>query len=111
MGVVMEPVDELLDALVDDRVVGDAVDPRIELRRGGQLAVQQQVRRFQERAPLGQLLDRIPAVAQDPLVAVDEADRAAARGVFRNPGSYVASPASVSATLSWRRSTARIVPS
>src|SRR5947209_11421608 len=31
--------------------------------------------------------------------------------VFRNPGSYVASPASVSATLIWRRSTARIVPS
>src|SRR5438093_8441242 len=31
--------------------------------------------------------------------------------VFRNPGSYVASPASSSATLIWRRSTARIVPS
>src|SRR6059058_4710200 len=31
--------------------------------------------------------------------------------VFRNPGSYVASPASVSTALIWRRSTARIVPS
>src|SRR6266571_4702731 len=31
--------------------------------------------------------------------------------VFRNPGSYVASPASSLATLIWRRSTARIVPS
>src|SRR5438094_7756023 len=31
--------------------------------------------------------------------------------VFRNPGSYVASPASSSVTLIWRRSTARIVPS
>src|SRR5256884_4048029 len=31
--------------------------------------------------------------------------------VFRNPGSYVASPASSSATLIWRRSTGRIVPS
>src|SRR5882762_290295 len=31
--------------------------------------------------------------------------------VFRNPGSYVASPASPSTTLIWRRSTARIVPS
>jgi len=37
--------------------------------RGGQLTVQQQVRRFQERAPLSQLLDRITAVPQDPLVA------------------------------------------
>src|SRR5438046_6795477 len=32
-------------------------------------------------------------------------------GVFRNPGSYVASPASSSVSLIWRRSTARIVPS
>src|SRR3989441_9215807 len=31
--------------------------------------------------------------------------------VFRNPGSYIASPASSSVTLIWRRSTARIVPS
>src|SRR2546428_2006552 len=31
--------------------------------------------------------------------------------VFRTPGSYVASPASSLATLIWRRSTARIVPS
>src|SRR2546425_3143478 len=31
--------------------------------------------------------------------------------VFRSPGSYVASPASSSVTLIWRRSTARIVPS
>src|SRR6266850_5622009 len=29
--------------------------------------------------------------------------------VFRNPGSYVASPASPSTALIWRRSTARIV--
>src|SRR2546430_6458261 len=71
----MEPIDELLDALVDDRVVGDVIHPRIELRRGGQLAVEQQVRRFQERAPLGQLLDRIAAVAQDPLVAEQLAER------------------------------------
>src|SRR5947208_3526962 len=85
MGVVMEPIDEFLDAFVDDRVVGDVVYPRIELRRGGQLAVEQHVRRFQERAPLGQLLDRIAAVAQDPLVAVDVADRAAAGGGVQEP--------------------------
>src|SRR5205807_4901044 len=46
---------------------------------GRQLAVQQQVRRLQERASLGELLDRVAAVTQDALVAVDEADGAAAR--------------------------------
>src|SRR6058998_151415 len=86
MGVVMEPIDEFLDAFVDDRVVGDVVYPRVELRRGGQLAVEQQVRRFQERAARGQLLDRIAAVAQDPLVAVDVTDRTAARRGVQEPG-------------------------
>src|SRR5439155_8709555 len=39
----------------------------------------------QERAPLGQLFDRIAAVAQDPLVAVDVADGAAARRGVQKP--------------------------
>ena len=82
VGVVMEAVDELLDALVHDRMVRDAEHPRIELGRGGQLAVQQQVGRLEEGAPFGQLLDRVSPVAQDALVAVDEADGAAAcRGI------------------------------
>src|SRR5439155_23737679 len=36
--------------------------------------------RLEERAPLRELLDRVAAVAQDPLFAVDEADGAPARG-------------------------------
>ena len=47
------------------------------LRR--QLAVAQQPRDLEERRLLGELLDRIAAIAQDALVAVDERDRALAR--------------------------------
>jgi hypothetical protein len=48
------------------------------LRR--ELALAKQPRDFEEVRLLGELLDRVPAVAQDPLVAVDERDRRAARG-------------------------------
>ena len=78
--VVMEAVDELLDVLVHERVVGDLLDPRLRLGRARQLAVQQQVGDLQERAVLGQFLDRVAAVAQDPLLTVDEGDGAAAAG-------------------------------
>jgi len=57
----------------------DVEHPAVQLARRRQLAVQQQVRGFEERALFGELLDRVAAVAQDPLVPVDEADRAAAR--------------------------------
>src|SRR5438094_3265682 len=80
MRVVVESIDELLDVLVDDRVVRDVIHPAIQLARRRQLAVQQQVGRLEERALLGELFDWVAAVAQDPLVPVDEADRAAARG-------------------------------
>src|SRR5205807_10670706 len=85
VGVVVEPVDEFLDALVDDRVVRDVVDPRVELRRRRQLAVEQQVRGLEEGALLGELLDGIAAVAQDALVAVDVAHRAPARRRVEEP--------------------------
>ena len=50
---------------------------RLQLRRGWQFALDHQPRRLEKRALLGQLLDRIPAIAQDALVAVDERDGAA----------------------------------
>jgi len=90
VGVVMKAVDELLDVFVDDRVVRHLKDPRVQLRRRRQLAMEQQVGGLEKRALLGKLLDRIAAVAQDALVAVDERDRAAAcrgvheRGVVRH---------------------------
>ena len=42
------------------------------LRLGRQLAEQDQVGRLEEVAVLGQLLDRVAAVEQDALVAVDD---------------------------------------
>ena len=80
MGVVVKAVDELLDVLVDDRVVRDVIHPGVELRGAGQLPLQQEERRLEEGALLGELLDRIAAIAQDALIAVDETDRAAAGG-------------------------------
>ena len=42
----------------------------------------------------GQLLDRIPAIEQDALVAVDVGDPARHAAVFMNAGSYVIIPKS-----------------
>ena len=51
----------------------------VELRPGRQLAEQDQIRRFEVGAVLGQLLDRIAPIHQDALVAVDEGDRGSGR--------------------------------
>ena len=76
VGVVVEPVDEpLAHVLVDVRVVRDVGRPLLELRLVGQLALQQQVRDLEVGRLLGQLLDRVPAVAQDACVAVEVGDR------------------------------------
>ena len=75
--VVVEPVHEpLAHVLVDERVVRDVRGPQVELVGGRQLAVQQQVRHFEVRRLLGELLDRIPAVAQDAGVAIEVRDGA-----------------------------------
>ncbi len=84
--VVAEPGHEVLDVLVDDRVVRDLVDPVVVLGPGGQLAVQDEVGDLQVGPLLRQLLDRVAAVAQDPLVAVDEGDPAAAGGGVHESG-------------------------
>ena len=80
VGVVAEGRHQLLDVLVDHRVVRDVVGPLLVLGLGGQLAVQDQVGRLQVAALLGQLLDGIAAVVEDALVPVDEGDAALARG-------------------------------
>ena len=80
MRVVVEGVHELLQALVDHRVVGDVIHPLVVLFPIGQLAVEQQIRDLGVRALLRELLDRVAAVLKDALVAVDERDPALAGG-------------------------------
>ena len=66
VGVVVEALEEpLADVLVDERVVRDLVAPGLELGSRRQLAVQQEVGHLQVGRALGQLLDRVAAVAQD----------------------------------------------
>ena len=78
--VVLEPLHELLDVLVQHRVERDLAGPGLLLRGRRQLAEQDQIRRFEEVAVLGQLFDRIAAIEEDAFVAVDVGDRAAAVG-------------------------------
>ena len=73
--VTRETAEEALEVLVQQRVAADPVVESLELCRGGQVAVDQQVGGFQEARVLGQLLDRVPAVAQDSGIAVDVGDR------------------------------------
>ena len=84
VGVVVEALEEALaHVLVDERVVGDLVAPRLELRRGRQLAVEEQVGDLEVGRLLGQLLDRVAAVAQDAGVAVEVGDRRSRRPPWR----------------------------
>ena len=79
MRVVVEALDELLDVLMHHRVHGHLMLPVLQLGRRRQLAVQQQVRRLEVGAVLGQLLDGIAPILEHADVAVDEGDAAAAR--------------------------------
>ena len=54
--------------------MGDAIVEIVLLRLRRQLAVEQQVAGLEEVAVLGELLDRIAAIEQDALVAVDIGD-------------------------------------
>ena len=80
VGVVVKPVQEFFHRFVNEGVVRDVIRPLLELRAGGQFAVQNQIGRFEISALLGQLLDRIAAVSQDAFVAVDEGDLALTQG-------------------------------
>jgi hypothetical protein len=75
VGVVMEAVDEpLAEVLVDVGVVPDVVRPGFQLGGVGQLAVDQQIGDFEVGRLGRQLLDRVPAVAQDAGIAVQVRD-------------------------------------
>ena len=81
VGVAAEALEEPAHLLVDHGVMDHAVVEIFLLRGGRQLAVQQQVAGLQEVAVLGQLLDRVAAIEQHALVAVDIGDlELAARG-------------------------------
>jgi hypothetical protein len=80
VGVVAEPLHERFDVLVHEGVDRDQVRPLLELRGGRQLAVDQQVGHLEVGRVLGELLDRVAAVLEHTDVAIEEGDRAAARG-------------------------------
>ena len=71
-----EPLDELL---VDEGVTGDVGVPGGQLCCCRQLAVGQQVGDLEVGGLLGELLDRVAPVLEDPGLAVDEGDRALAQ--------------------------------
>jgi hypothetical protein len=79
MGVVAEPLHQLGQVRMEHRVQRDLAAPRRELRCGGQLAEEDQVRGLGEIAVLRKLFDGIAAVLENALVAVDEGDAAPAR--------------------------------
>jgi hypothetical protein len=66
-----ERVDVRVDPLDVDVGVVDAAAERLALVVRCELAVREQVRDLEEVQPLGDLLDRIAAVAEDPCVAVE----------------------------------------
>ena len=80
MRVAAEAAHEELHLLVDHRVVGHAAHEVLLLRGVRQLAVEQQVADLEEVALHRELLDRIAAVEELALVAVDVGDRRVARG-------------------------------
>ncbi len=81
VGVVVEPLQEALaHVLVDEGVEGDLPFPHLELGLGGELTVEQEVGHLQEGGVLGQLLDGIPPVAEDPGIAVEVGDGALTGG-------------------------------
>src|ERR1700723_1619866 len=75
----MKSINEFLDALVNKRMMRDVVGPVRQLRFSGKLAVQNQVGRLDECAFFRQLFDRIAAVPQDSLVAINISDLARAQ--------------------------------
>ena len=74
-----KPAKIVLHPFVQQRVHADVFAKLLELLGGGQFAVNQQVGRFGEIAPLGNHLDRITPVAEDAVLAVQKGDRAAGR--------------------------------
>jgi hypothetical protein len=68
VGVHREAVEEPLELLVEQGVLPDALLPIGQLDGRRELAVDEQVRGLEEGRLLGQLLDRVAAVAQDAIL-------------------------------------------
>ena len=84
--VVPESLEKLRHVRVHVRVRAHVVLPPVELLGGRQLPLEQEIRRLEEARLLGELLDRVAAVAEDACVAVDVGDRAATRGRIQEGG-------------------------
>src|SRR5262245_52061227 len=84
MGVASKALIEPAHLLVHHGVMGDTIVEVGLLGGSGKLAVEQEVAGLEKVAVLGQLLDRVSAIEQDALVAVDIGDlglAASRRGV------------------------------
>jgi len=79
VGVLWKGAVEALHVLVEHGVTLDRIFEVGEFLGRGQLALDQQIRDFQEVALVGEFFDGNAAVAENSLVAVDEGDRALGR--------------------------------
>ena len=79
VGTQRERIKEALHVLVHEGVHLDAVLEPVEPLLVGQIPVDEQVGHLHEGRLLGQILDAVPAVAQDALLAVEEGDAAQGR--------------------------------
>jgi hypothetical protein len=80
--VTREATEEALELFVQQGVAADALVEVFQFGRGGQVAVDQQVGNLEEARVLGQLVNGVPAVAQDAGIAVNLGDgRRGGRGV------------------------------
>src|SRR4051794_21618962 len=80
MRVITEGFHMVLHVFVQNSVMRYVKLPCSQLLYRWQLAEKKQVGRFEMRAVFGKLLDRIAPIAQNPLITVDEGDRALRRG-------------------------------
>ena len=78
--IVVKAQEKAQQLLVDHGVAHDRILKRFELRFGGQISVDQQIRDLQEARLLRQLFDRIPSIQQHACVAVDIRDLALGAG-------------------------------
>ena len=76
VGVTAEAAQEVVDLLMDHRVIGDGLVEGYHLLGRGQFAMEEQVADFKEIAVLRQIFDRIAAVQQNTFIAVDVSDLA-----------------------------------
>ena len=74
MGVAAEALEEAVHLVMHHGVARDAIVEIRLLGGGRQLSVEQQVAGLEEVAVLGELIDRVAAIEQDALVAVDIGD-------------------------------------